>query len=166
MILDYLAGGDIKWNNGNDRPLLNEGEARRIFRDVVCGVMYLHHQGIVHRDIKPANLLWTNLDPQTRRVKISDFGVSVITRGQDSADNDQLLKTAGSPAFFAPELCGGDDDDLVFAAFRGSSSPPTPKPFKRPVKIGTPIDVWAIGVTLFCIVFGRVPFIAGLIFLT
>ncbi|RKO86500.1 kinase-like domain-containing protein, partial [Blyttiomyces helicus] len=192
-VLEYLAGGDIRWHDNSDppKPVLTFDEARKVFRDVVCGVQYLHWQGIVHRDIKPANLLWT----ADRRVKISDFGVSVFvgpkTPRGSSADLDdapdapssemELAKTAGSPAFFAPEMCGADDPvtfgavpksgaepdtvgssaaelvvpDTLSADVAAASSPTPPPP------IGKAIDIWAMGVTLFCFVFGRVPFMAA-----
>lgn len=109
-------------------------------RDVVLGLEYLHFQGIIHRDIKPGNLLMSN----TGTVKISDFGVSHLAKMDEAGvplpENDlDLAKTAGSPAFFAPELCQVDFD----------------KP--RPA-ITKAIDVWALGVTFFCLLFGREPF--------
>ncbi|KAI8921070.1 kinase-like domain-containing protein [Powellomyces hirtus] len=157
LVLEYLAGGDIKWQNREDpeSPLLSVDAARGIFQDVVCGVEYLHYQGIVHRDIKPANLLWTT----EGRVKISDFGVSVVVHPELSPEHPnlpddagrthelELAKTAGTPAFFAPEMCGPADDESV-------SNLPSDAP------IGKAIDIWAMGVTLYCLVFGRVPFIA------
>ena len=57
----------------------------------------VHKQRVVHRDIKPSNLLLTN----DGHVKISDFGVSQFFDG----DDDSLHRTAGSPAFTAPEIC-------------------------------------------------------------
>lgn len=171
----------------------------------------VHYQGIIHRDIKPANLLWTE-DHST--VKISDFGVSHVSDallraspdGGDGDDDKALRKTAGSPAFFAPELCHSaeytptpppparDAEESYFspadvgrstsASVTSSSSgtpssssgtptprrtsvtisqplpPPTPgQPRTRPV-IGKGIDVWALGVTLYCLLFGDTPFMA------
>ncbi|KAI9793541.1 MAG: hypothetical protein M1816_007974 [Peltula sp. TS41687] len=133
-------------------PCLSIDQARRAFRDTVLGLEYLHYQGIIHRDIKPANLLWTH----EHQVKISDFGVSYLGRpirgddaGEDLSEADaqpldeavELAKTVGTPAFHAPELCYTD----------------LTKP--RPPVTGQ-IDLWALGVTLYCLLFARVPFFA------
>jgi len=129
-------------------PCLSMTRCRECFRDTVLGLEYLHYQGIIHRDIKPANLLW---DKQ-HRVKISDFGVSYLghsPRGPDQVDSEhgddevELAKTVGTPAFYAPELC---DPDLFLDG----------RDNRR--QIGTAMDVWALGVTLYCMIFARLPF--------
>lgn len=136
-----MSGGQLKWRDNDNNPLLNIEQIRSIIRDTVLGLEYLHFQGIVHRDIKPANLL---LD-ENHHVKISDFGVSHLSKvdeetGETLTENDlDLSKTAGSPAFFAPELCQTSSDE------------------KRPT-ITKAIDVWALGITLYCLLFGRTPF--------
>ncbi|KAI3320641.1 kinase-like protein [Xylariaceae sp. AK1471] len=134
-------------------PCFTIEEARATFRDTVLGLEYLHYEGVVHRDIKPANLLWT----RDHRVKISDFGVSYFGRpiregepedelvseseARDFDDDLELAKTVGTPAFFAPELCYTDVDH------------------EQP-KISEQIDVWSLGVTLYCLIFARIPFMA------
>jgi SNF1-activating kinase 1 len=40
LVVEYLEGGDIKWRDDHDRPLLNEQTARNYFRDVVSGLAY------------------------------------------------------------------------------------------------------------------------------
>ncbi|KAI3541962.1 hypothetical protein CSPX01_07189 [Colletotrichum filicis] len=133
-------------------PCFTIDQARTTFRDTVLGLEYLHYQGVVHRDIKPANLLWT----KDHRVKISDFGVSYFGRpiregeaddetvseseAQDFDDDLELAKTVGTPAFFAPELCYTDADRM-----------------EQP-KISEMIDIWSLGVTLYCLIYGRIPF--------
>ena len=132
-------------------PCLTLSEARDVFRDTVLGLEYLHFHSIIHRDIKPANLLWT----KDYRVKISDFGVSYLGRPLSDEENNtdqssgaefyaELAKTVGTPAFYAPELC---DPDL----FDPEKNVPRPR-------IGPQIDVWALGVTLYAMVYGRLAF--------
>uniref|UniRef100_A0A673BSE4 Protein kinase domain-containing protein n=1 Tax=Sphaeramia orbicularis TaxID=375764 RepID=A0A673BSE4_9TELE len=107
----------------------SEEQARLYFRDIILGMEYLHYQKIVHRDIKPSNLLLGD----DGHVKIADFGVSNQFEGNDAL----LSSTAGTPAFMAPETLSD----------------------KRKSFSGKALDVWAMGVTLYCFVFGKCPFI-------
>lgn len=105
-----------------------EEQARFYFRDVVLGIEYLHYHKIIHRDIKPSNLLLG----EDGHVKIADFGVSNEFEGTDAL----LSSTAGTPAFMAPEMMIENEQ-----SFNGRA-----------------LDVWAMGVTLYCFVFGKCPF--------
>jgi serine/threonine protein kinase len=130
-------------------PLMTTQSAWEAFKDTVLGLEYLHYQNVYHRDIKPANLLVT----REHRIKISDFGVSYLGRSKtadsvgDQSESEyqeedeaiELAKTVGTPAFYAPELCRTEFD---------AETP----------KIDGGIDIWALGVTLFCLIYGRVPF--------
>lgn len=40
MALEYTASGEIEWRNDQDNPIMTIDEARKIFRDVVCGLDY------------------------------------------------------------------------------------------------------------------------------
>lgn len=99
------------------------------FRDLLLGLEYLHHQGIIHRDLKPDNCLITQDDV----LKIVDFGVSEMF---DKSSDMSTSKSAGSPAFMPPELC---------VAKHGNVS-------------GRAIDIWSMGVTLYCLRYGKIPF--------
>ncbi|KAL4944224.1 hypothetical protein BDV06DRAFT_112729 [Aspergillus oleicola] len=155
------APSETDWSLEDDDmsyvPCLTFTEARNAFRDSLLGLEYLHFQGIIHRDIKPANLLVT----RDGRVKISDFGVSYLGRPIRDEDEEQLdetevstapddarelSKTVGTPAFYAPELCYTGEDFI-------DSLGGVPR-------ITGAIDVWSLGVTLYGMIFGRLPFVS------
>ncbi|CUS22967.1 LAQU0S07e04280g1_1 [Lachancea quebecensis] len=157
LVLEYCSNGEVKWCPGDQLeteargpPLLTFQRAREIFRGVVLGLEYLHYQGIIHRDIKPANLLIAG----SGTVKISDFGVSFAASntegGYGSLDELELAKTAGTPAFFAPEICLGHEASDKFGAGHPAG--------RKGLMISYKIDIWAIGVTLHCLLFGMLPF--------
>jgi len=112
-----------------DEPM-DEKAAWLAFRDVILGLEYLHWNKIIHRDIKPSNLLRTT----TGEVKIADLGVSNEFAGADAF----LTNTAGTPAFTPPESLAHKPGDEPFS--------------------GRAADIWSLGVTLYCLVVGRVPF--------
>lgn len=144
LVLEYLEKGEIKWRKGPGEPALTLPLALSAFRDVVLGLEYLHYQGIIHRDIKPANLLIS----KDCSVKISDFGVSFASSLKNGDTNElDLCKSAGTPAFFAPELC----QPISLNNDKKEDEENRPK-------ITHKIDVWALGVTLYGLLFGDLPF--------
>lgn len=143
----------------------------------------VHHQGIIHRDIKPANLLWTE---DRRQVKISDFGVSHFSYAQRLAaaggkdvpcdpddplllDDSSLTRRAGTPSFLAPEIIHehknvplSPSSPILDAGSSTSLHTVTTPIFSstdRP-EITKAIDVWALGVTFYCLLFGTTPWVA------
>ncbi|KAK2765942.1 hypothetical protein FQN54_007457 [Arachnomyces sp. PD_36] len=107
----------------------DEERCRCWFRDLILGVEYLHAQGVVHRDIKPDNCLLTSDDV----LKVVDFGVSEMF---EKSTEMYTAKSAGSPAFLPPELCVAKHGDVS----------------------GRAADIWSMGVTLYCLRHGRIPF--------
>ncbi|KAH3673191.1 hypothetical protein WICMUC_003809 [Wickerhamomyces mucosus] len=104
------------------------GQLHHILTQILLGLEFIHGLGIIHRDIKPSNILRNN-----NEVKVTDFGISCTKFNQN-------LSSLGTPAFMAPELC----------TFSNESN--------NEEEIGTEIDIWSLGVTLFCLRYGRLPF--------
>ncbi|KAI9398712.1 hypothetical protein POPTR_003G215201v4 [Populus trichocarpa] len=96
MVLEYVESSTVS-NILETKGRIDETTARRYFKDVIAGLIYLHHHNIVHGDIKPENLLVT----ASGRVKIVDFSFGHAFED----DNDELLRCPGTLAFTAPECC-------------------------------------------------------------
>lgn len=110
--------------------LLPKDAAMRFALDISRAISHLHEQKIVHRDIKPENVF---LAKGGAKAVLSDFSCSHYF---DESDNPHGLLdgTAGTYAFFSPEMCAGETFDAYQA------------------------DVWAFGVTIFATFFGKLPF--------
>jgi len=113
---------------------LPEDKARFYFKQLVEGLEHCHNNGVCHRDLKPENLL---LDTDGN-LKISDFGFSTLNIGDADGDGNTraelLHTTCGTPNYVAPEVLGKDGYD------------------------GKKADVWSIGVILYVLLAGYLPF--------
>lgn len=111
----------------------------RILADIALAVAYAHREGIVHRDIKPSNVL---IDRE-ERPWVMDFGLAKEVGTGEGGEGRRVAMTQmtlggqmlGTPAYMSPEQAAGDS-----------------------VKIGPRTDVWALGVVLYEVLTGRLPF--------
>eukprot|EP00189_Rhodosorus_marinus_P007561 CAMPEP_0184752328 /NCGR_PEP_ID=MMETSP0315-20130426/43520_1 /TAXON_ID=101924 /ORGANISM="Rhodosorus marinus, Strain UTEX LB 2760" /LENGTH=692 /DNA_ID=CAMNT_0027231655 /DNA_START=695 /DNA_END=2773 /DNA_ORIENTATION=+ len=117
--------------------------AKKVFKDCVCGLQFLHENNIVHRDIKPENIL---AQPDGT-CKLSDFGTSKVYEMDDPERFRGQETSVGTPAFCSPEHC------LSAAAPRYDGN-------------SLPSDIWALGVTLYFLIYGVLPFEAPGVFET
>ncbi|KAJ1625405.1 kinase-like domain-containing protein [Pavlovales sp. CCMP2436] len=122
------GGGEGGGGLGARKPL-SEAEARACLQAILEGLEYLHFQGIVHRDIKPDNIL---RDKESGRFLICDLGVSLLA----DDGGDVAVGSAGTPAYSPPEVLRRD-----LKAYSGRAA-----------------DVWSLGVTLYELLTGRLPF--------
>jgi len=134
LILEYMPHGSLaKGGNRIKKIGSNDGEKdllRVYMRHMVSGLAYLHSQRICHSDIKPENILIG----ENNTLKLADFGLSkYIGHGQSSK---VFQEKDGTPAFTAPECFS--DDALKFSMY--------------------PTDIWALGVTLYQLKYGFLPF--------
>ncbi|NDJ77386.1 MAG: serine/threonine protein kinase [Chloroflexi bacterium] len=97
---------------------------------VANALTYAHRQGVLHRDIKPSNIM---LDTQNTPY-LTDFGLARIAQvGESTLSQDMML---GTPQYMSPEQAKGMRD------------------------LGPGTDIYSLGVVLYEIVVGRVPFSA------
>jgi serine/threonine protein kinase len=104
----------------------DEARLRAGLSQLACGVAALHEAGKIHRDIKPSNI---RVEP-SGRVVLLDFGlVTDLDRSAYLTGADEVV---GTPAFSAPEQCGG--------------------------VVGTAADWYSVGTLLFLAMTGQLPF--------
>jgi len=133
IVLDLVTGGEL-FDKIVSVGKLSEEQALFYFGQLVEGVEYCHKMGVCHRDLKPENLL---LD-ENGNLKISDFGLSSLYVGDADGDGTSrteiLHTTCGTPNYVAPEVLADQGYD------------------------GKKADVWSIGVILYVLLAGFLPF--------
>lgn len=136
IVLEYLEGRDLE-AYAVERGPLPAAEAIDYVLQALQALAQAHALGIVHRDVKPSNLFLAQHPDGSTVLKVLDFGISKATPvlGQvidgNSTSTHMML---GSPLYMAPEQA-------------------------RNAKAVDPrADIWAIGVVLYRLLAGRVPF--------
>lgn len=128
LVLEYMQGGEL-FDIIADAGSFSEQQASQVTRDVIKGVQYLHMHDIVHRDIKPENVLCVT-KAWPLQVKIADFGLADFSKdGEINAAGSMI----GTPGYVAPEVVNRKN-------------------------YGAPVDMWAVGVLLYIMLSGKMPF--------
>ncbi len=92
IVMEYIDGDNLQ--TLMDRGMLTPALARKIARQLMDALEYMHNKQIIHRDLKPSNIMVTH---NGQNVKLIDFGLS-------DSDSFCILKTpAGTSGFIAPE---------------------------------------------------------------
>ncbi|XP_047120555.1 testis-specific serine/threonine-protein kinase 4-like [Schistocerca piceifrons] len=131
IVMEFAPNGsllDVIQKDGH----IDEVRSRHWFGQLVDVVSYIHSKRVVHRDIKCENLL---MDAEMN-VKLSDFGFARrFTPPSKDGPGSPLSETfCGSYAYAAPEILKG-------------------RPYRPDLS-----DIWSMGVVLYAMVFGRLPF--------
>uniref|UniRef100_UPI00358EB8D6 ribosomal protein S6 kinase alpha-5 isoform X2 n=1 Tax=Myxine glutinosa TaxID=7769 RepID=UPI00358EB8D6 len=109
----------------------SESEASHIMRRMVSATSYMHDKGVVHRDLKPENLLFAD-ESEVAPIKIVDFGFARVK----PADGQPMQTPCFTLQYAAPELLAQHGYDKS-------------------------CDIWSLGVILYTMLSGRVPFQAS-----
>ncbi|MGO9836142.1 MAG: protein kinase domain-containing protein [Polyangiaceae bacterium] len=136
MVMEFLEGRDLAALLEQRGPLPLE-EAVGYILQACEGIAEAHAAGIVHRDLKPSNFFLCERASGRPVVKVLDFGVSKVA-GASSTQPEMSL--TGSSAFL------------------GSPLYMSPEQMASAKHVDERADIWSLGVTLFELVTGRVPF--------
>lgn len=108
----------------------------RLMRPVCQALAYAHQQGVLHRDIKPSNIMLTSSDS----VFLTDFGLArMVQAGESTLSQDMMV---GTPQYISPEQAQGLKE------------------------LDGRTDIYSLGVVLYEMLTGRVPFNADTPFAT
>jgi serine/threonine protein kinase len=144
VVMELLEGNDLRHRlteqeQHKDQPWLDDDETRRIAREVLTGLHAAHEAGVVHRDLKPDNIFLAVKNGATR-AKIVDFGISKVAGSPEDMRLTRTGQIMGTPLYMAPEQTRGAAD------------------------IDRRADVYAMGVILYEMSTGRLPFEATTIY--
>ncbi|XP_063724825.1 serine/threonine-protein kinase NIM1-like [Symsagittifera roscoffensis] len=141
IVLEYAEGGELYRLVTHQGKLKEETSAKTVFFQITSAISHIHSKKLVHRDIKAENVFLfpsqnpvsktntNNINSTNMIAKLGDFGFSTVS------DSSQTLTTfCGSPPYAAPEL------------------------FTEPSYVGCWVDIWALGVLLYFITAGTMPF--------
>lgn len=99
LVLELCEGGSLSDFLGK-RKKLPEPQAAIVLQQILRATFYLHRHSVCHRDLKSDNCLLASLEPiEQNRVKVSDFGLSIILKKGKCCN---LI--AGTPTHIAPEV--------------------------------------------------------------
>ncbi len=137
VVMEFLEGESLAEILAREGPLPEE-RILAIAIQVASALGAAHAKGIVHRDVKPENVFVLRRKDRDF-VKVVDFGISKSLRASDSGDEEspRLTQTGmvlGTPLYMSPEQARGDEG------------------------LDARIDIYALGVIMYEIATGRVPF--------
>ncbi|RYZ16871.1 MAG: GAF domain-containing protein [Myxococcaceae bacterium] len=133
LVLEYLKGKDLQ-ETLNFRAALPWREATAWIIEACAGLEEAHSFGITHRDLKPSNIFLADNGQGGTTVKVVDFGIAKTDVSAAKGALTQVQSVIGSVFYMSPEQM--------------TSS--------RNVDLRT--DIWALGILLFEMVSGRLPF--------
>ena len=142
IVMEYLKGPTLssylrRLHERNER--IPTHQVARLLKALTSALDYAHEQGVIHRDIKPANIMLHGkadeipLDqPLTSDVEaiLTDFG---LVRIEHAASQTASGMVSGTPSYMSPEQARGDKTDHR-------------------------TDIYSLGVVLYEMLAGRVPF--------
>jgi len=127
LIMELVDGVNLR--DTIESGTLEPQEALAMVPAICEALQYAHDQGVVHRDIKPENVL---VD-RKGTIKIADFGLAKLVRGQAGPRITQTAQIMGTPSYMAPEQ------------------------IEHPDEVDHRADIFALGVVFYELLTGELP---------
>ena len=129
LIMEYASRGQL-YSFIKKQKKLNQISSKQYIKEIISAVKYLHSMNppIIHRDIKPENIL---ID-QNGNCKLGDFGFAKYENEENKNDDNYC----GTLEYLAPETLNNLNNQ----------------------NIGKSVDIWSLGILLFEMLTGRLPF--------
>ncbi len=133
IAMEYIEGKTLHRVLREEGPFL-EARVAHIARQICRSLREAHAIGVVHRDLKPGNVLLVDHEDEQDHVKVLDFGLVKDTQSGEDLTQQGLFM--GSPKYMAPEQIAGCD-------------------------VSARTDIYALGVMMYEMLSGQVPFDKG-----
>ncbi|WP_437996233.1 serine/threonine-protein kinase [Sorangium sp. So ce185] len=133
IAMEYIEGKTLHRVLREDGPF-PEARAAHIARQICRSLREAHGLGVVHRDLKPGNVLLVDHEDEHDHVKVLDFGLVKDTQSGEDLTQQGLFM--GSPKYMAPEQIAGSG-------------------------VSARTDIYALGVMMYEMLSGQVPFDKG-----
>jgi hypothetical protein len=128
IAMELVAGGTLQERVQKGGPMSVSAAVDAILQ-IIAGLEAAQVIGILHRDIKPGNCF----EDTDGTIKIGDFGLSISTTARSETNVTAAGAMIGTPAYCSPEQLRGEE-------------------------LNARSDMYSVGVTLFYLLTGRVPF--------
>ena len=145
LTMELLQGDNVGTIIKGEGPI-NEAESVKVARNILAALKVMHSDGIIHRDIKPSNIMRCQTvtgesirDIGSHTYKLIDYGTALGI--DESVAKSAMMTMTGTRDFGMGTLCYM-----------------SPEMIKEPGSASYPTDLWSLGVTMFEMVSGSLPF--------